>query len=221
MQHRLITSTVVALALAGTCLAGAATTQASAGGSARPTAHERTLGHRSLAKFLAADGHHFDRNWRDFDIADAFFVKVLSKRPDSPLAIIRHGHKPVTAFLPTDAAFRRVAFIIVGKHYKTERAVYRGLLHAGGVGAANRILSYHIALGPAMTYQQLVAAAPTTLTMMQGGKLKVRMRNGRLTFIDFDVDSPNAHAVRSQSNLNEGNRQLGQGVTLLLSPAGQ
>jgi hypothetical protein len=219
MQHRLITSAVAAFALAGTCLAGAGATQAAAGAeSARPAAHAKTLGHRSLGRLLAADGHHFDRNWRDFDLADAFIRRVVHARPHSPLAIIYHGRQPVTAFLPTDAGFRRAAAVIVGRHFKTERGVYRGLWRVGGLDGVENVLSYHLVAGRAWTYQRLVAQAPTTLTTMQGGKLKVRMRHGRLTLIDFDSVSPNAHAVLSKRNLNEGNRQLGQGITNILSP---
>lgn len=227
MNHRHITSTLAALALTGTCLAAGV-----GASSAQVTDSQRTLGTRSVAQFLAADGHHFDRNWHDFDIVDKFFVKVLTVRPNSRLGIIRQGRKPVTAFLPTDGAFRRAAAVILGRHFKTERGVYLGFLRLGGVrnGVKNAVLHllYHLVKGPALTYQQLAAEAPTTLTTMQkrvkvgdlpvGGKLEIHYRRGRLLVIDHDAVSPNARVIRSKGNLNEGNRQIAQGVSAFLSP---
>ena len=59
------------------------------------TPAEAALGQRSLATVLAADGHHFDRKWRDFDILD---LERLSSAPaDGGFALyglsngVRHG----------------------------------------------------------------------------------------------------------------------------------
>ncbi len=211
MQHRRLASVVAALALAGTCLVAGST-------SAQATHTQRTLGTRSLAQVLAKDGHHFDRNWHDFDLVDAFFRRVVEVRPHSPLAIIYHGREPVTAFLPTDGAFRRAAVEIVGRHFRTERGVYRALWRAGGMSGVVNVLSYHLIAGPPLTFQRLAAEAPTTLTTMQGGTLHVRYRHGRVILIDHDPVSPNARIYWLRRNMNEGNRQIGQGVSNLLSP---
>jgi hypothetical protein len=72
-----------------------------------------------------------------------------------------------------------------------------------------------------LTYQQLAADAPTSLTTMQGAPLKVRYRHGRVVLIDVDSASPNAHIIWAERNLNEGNRQLAQGVSSIVSPVAE
>jgi hypothetical protein len=75
MTHRQFTSALAALALAGAGLA-----VGSGAVSAHATDSRRTLGTRSLATVLASDGHHFDHNWHDFDIADKIVTKLLSSK---------------------------------------------------------------------------------------------------------------------------------------------
>src|SRR4051794_7129585 len=67
------------------------------------------LGTSSLATLLAKDGSGFDHNWNDFDIADNAVAAVLKAKPKSPVAVLADGKTPLTAFLPTDRAFRKLA----------------------------------------------------------------------------------------------------------------
>ena len=62
----------------------------------------------SLADVLAADGHEYDSNWKDFDILDAAVTTVLGAKPDSPVAVLADGNVKLTAFAPTDRAFQRL-----------------------------------------------------------------------------------------------------------------
>jgi hypothetical protein len=72
-------------------------------------APERKPGHRSLAKVLAADGTRFDHSWKDFDVLEKAVLTVLDAKPDSQVKVLTQGRKRVTAFIPTDAAFRRLS----------------------------------------------------------------------------------------------------------------
>src|SRR4051794_4641078 len=100
MRNRIITTTATAAVTGALALSGLAAPADAA------SAQAPKLGNTSLAKVLAADGHKFDKNWGDFDILDAAVSAVLKAKPKSAVKILTQGKKPVTAFLPTDAAFR-------------------------------------------------------------------------------------------------------------------
>ncbi len=211
MNLRRLTSSLAALTLAGTGLIAAT-------GPTQATTGHHPLGTRSLAQVLAMDGHGFDHNPRDFDIADKFVMRVLAAKPHSPLSILTRGRQPVTAFLPTDGAFRRAAVNIVGKRFASERRVFRSLWRAGGLQGVENVLLYHVVRGHTVTYCQLRRSAPTTLKTVQGGTLRVRVRHGRVLVLDRDKASPNARVIPALSNINKGNRQIAHGVTSVLSP---
>lgn len=214
MNKRHVTSALTAAALAGTTLAAAT-------GPTQGATEQQAAGTRSLAKVLAADGHHFDNNWRDFDIVDYLIGRVLEKKPDSDVGIVAMGRKRVTAFLPADYAWRKTAREIVGRDFKSERRVARAMWRAAeNVGVVEQHLLYHLVPDATITYREARLAAPTRLTTLEGGQLKVRYRHGRVVLVDFDEDSPNARAYRPLSNINKGNRQIAHGISWMLSPFG-
>lgn len=209
MNRRQITSGIAASVLAATCVAAGT---GPAGAVAPPS------GHRSILAMLAQDGHHLDRNWHDFDLADKFLHKVIAARPDSPLAVVAHGRQRVTAFLGTDAAYRRMATTIMGRHMHSERQIYRALMRVGGIDGAEGVLSANFVSGHTLKYHWFLSHAPTTLTTLQGATVKVRVHNGHVVLVDRDTASPNSRIIRPLRNLNAGNRQVAHGVTAVLSP---
>ncbi|HET8559586.1 MAG TPA: hypothetical protein VFL69_03630 [Marmoricola sp.] len=210
MKHRRITSTLAALAVAGTCVA-AGTVPA---GAATP----QPLGHQSILKMLAKDGHHFDARSHDFDIADKFFHKVLAARPDSPLAVVAEGGQRLTTFLPTDGAFRRMATDLVGKRFESERRVYRALLRVGRIGGVEGVLLTHLVSGRTLGHYRLRTAAPTSLDTLAGVPVKVRYRHHHVVLVDGDNVSPNSWIIPALKNLNKGNLQIAHGINSVLSP---
>ena len=96
----------VAAGFTAVVLAATATVAAAPGAQAAPSTTDRA-GKTSLAAVLAADGHHFDKKWGDFDILDAAVMAVLKEKPKSPVAVLAKGKVRLTAFLPTDRAFQR------------------------------------------------------------------------------------------------------------------
>lgn len=187
------------------------------------SAHERdhcpkppTLGTRSLAAVLAADRPGFDRNWRDYDIVEAAVGAVLKAKPNSPVMVLADGKVPLTAFIPTDQAFRNLATDLTKKRYTNERAVFAAV--AGlGINTVETVLLYHVVPGKTIDARAALRSDGAKLTTAQGGKLTVDVRSGkRIYLIDADPDDRNARVV--QADINKGNRQIAHGISQVLRP---
>ncbi len=187
---------------------------------ALPTAPaSATLGTRSLATVLAADGHHFDRKWGDFDIVDAAVATVLKAKPNSPVAVLADGKTALTAFLPTDRAFRRLVTDLTGKRPHTEKATFNRLAKVAGVDTIEQVLLYHVVPGATITYAQARKADGAKLTTAAGPVITVNVRkHGRIALLDRDFNDANAVVKRSAKNINKGNRQIAHGITEVLRP---
>lgn len=219
MTSRRLASGLTALALT---LTAAVTTAGS------PSTAAPAPGTRSLATALAADGHHLDRRWDDFDIFDKFLGKVLRYRPHSKLALLTHGRQFATVFMPTDRAYRRLGFALFDHRFASQRRLFRKLwFQASGDTRHDRLdvtvdfLSFDTVEGEAFSYRQLRRGAPAEVLTLQGGGLRIRVRDGRLMVLDREPDSPPAHVIRHLRNFNRGNHQLGQGIDFVVSPVGQ
>src|SRR6476619_1481339 len=111
----------------------------------------RHLSQSSLAALLAKDGSGFDNNWNDYDILDNAVHAVLAADPKSPVAVLADGSVPLTAFLPTDRAFRRLASDLTGKNYTSEKAVFAAVASLG-VPTVEKVLLYHVVPGKTIRY---------------------------------------------------------------------
>src|SRR5689334_24722360 len=81
---------------------------------AAPTAASASTGKapsgtRSLAQVLTRDTSGFDRNGYDYDILTKAVLTVLTAKPQSPVKVLTNGGVALTAFLPNDRAFERLA----------------------------------------------------------------------------------------------------------------
>ena len=136
---------------------------------------------------LAADGSGFDRNWNDFDITDNAVSAVLAAKPDSAVAVLADGTVALTAFLPTDRAFRKLAKDLTGKTYKTEAKVFGALASTLGIDTIENVLLYHVVPGATVTYRQalksngavLNTALPGDLSQGQGRLVLPRVVEGQ------------------------------------------
>jgi uncharacterized surface protein with fasciclin (FAS1) repeats len=187
---------------------------------AAPPAGAAPQGHPSQATVLAADGNHLDRNWQDFDILDKAVHRVLAARPDSPVAVLADGSMRLTAFLPTDLAFRRLVTDLTGKPRHTERGVLRALNGLVDAKTLESVLLYHVVPGSTITYRQAQRANGATLTTaLSGGKLRVQVTHERQVFLrDADTNDRNARVLRALRNVNQGNRQIAHGINRVLRP---
>jgi uncharacterized surface protein with fasciclin (FAS1) repeats len=196
---------MLAAALAGTLVAPATA-------SAAPT------GTTSLAEVLAADGNRLDRDWDDFDLVDRAVRIVLRADANSPVAVLADGETPLTAFVPTDRAFRRLVNGLTGRRPATERATLRAVRSVADAQTLETVLLYHVVPGSTVRYATARQADGARLDTAQGAKLTVNVRDGRVLLRDRDPDAPNASVIRSAKNLNKGSRQIAHGIDGVLRP---
>ena len=183
------------------------------------TPAEAALGQRSLATVLAADGHHFDRKWRDFDILDKAVSTVLAAKPSSAVGVLADGSTRLTAFLPTDRAFRRLVHDLTGKRPRSERATFNRLTKAAGVDTIEQVLLYHVVPGATITYAMAKASDGAALKTALGPVVRVDVRrHGRIALLDRDFNDANPLIKRSARNINQGNRQIAHGINRVLRP---
>ena len=173
-------------------------------------------GQTSLAALLAKDGATFDQNWNDFDILEKAVLTVLSAKPTSPVAVLTDGTVPVTAFLPTDRAFRTLAADLTKTKYASESSVFDAVASLG-VDTVEAVLLYHVHLGGPITYRQALKANNVDLPTAFGPTVRVKVTHRYAIFlIDRDPNSANPYVVRP--NLNKGNLQIGHGINRVLRP---
>jgi fasciclin domain-containing protein len=201
-----IVATVAAGALASAAVIGAAPAQAA------PT------GTTSLAEVLAADGNKLDGNWGDFDIVEKAVYAVLEAKPGSPVAVLADGDTALTAFVPTDRAFRKLVTDLTGDRSATEKGVLRTLTTLVDVDTIETVLLYHVVPGATIRYAQAKAADGAVLDTAQGGTLKVNVVGDAVRLKDADKNDQNATVIAAAKNLNKGNKQIAHGIDRVLRP---
>ena len=203
-------------------LAAALTTaMAATGAMAAPaTAHEDKVGTASLASVLAADGNRFDDMGSDFDIAHRAVTRVLKAKPNSAVGVLADGNVRLTAFLPTDLAFRRLVRDLSGDAKKAERAVFRTLVSTAGVKTVEAVLLYHVVPGATINAAQAAKADGAKLaTALGGAKITVNVRkNGAINLRDKDTDDRNPMVLPRLADINKGNKQIAHGIDRVLRP---
>ncbi len=206
---RKLTATATSLAIAAAATASLTTSPAQAGG----------LGKTSVAEVLAADGLEFDQNWKDFDILDQAVNDVIDAKPNSAVAVLADGSVKLTAFAPTDRAFRRLVEDLSGSKPEDEASAYE-TLSTVDVDTLESILLYHVVPGAPIDYRTAKKADGAKLKTANGARLKVnyRPRSGLVRLIDKDRDAKNAFVLPAAKNLNKGNRQIAHGVSAVLRP---
>jgi uncharacterized surface protein with fasciclin (FAS1) repeats len=174
-------------------------------------------GTASLAALLARDGGGFDKNPNDYDILDNAVTAVLKARPESPVAVLADGKVALTAFLPNDRAFKRLAKDVLGGSYASESAVFRALTGLG-IDTIESVLLYHVVPGATITYHQALRSNGAVLTTaLKGSTIKVKVTCHVLVQLrDADKNDRNPYVV--QPNLNKGNRQIAHGINRVLRP---
>jgi uncharacterized surface protein with fasciclin (FAS1) repeats len=173
----------------------------------------------SLAEVLAADGLEFDSNWRDFDIVDQAVNDVIADDPGSPVALLADGSQRLTAFVPTDRAFRRLVEDVTGTKPEDEQSTY-DVVASLGLDTVESVLLYHVVPGATITYREAKRADGARLATANGAKVRVdyKRRLDLLFLVDKDPNDRNAFVLPAAKNLNKGNRQIAHGVPYVLRP---
>lgn len=201
----------------------AATMAAPAAMAATPAAGAQKLGDRSLAAVLTADGGGtFDHNWTDYDILTQSVLAVIKAKPVSPVQLLFRGDEALTAFLPSDQAFRLLAQNLTKKHYSSEKQVFDALVKTVGVDAIESILLYHVIPGATITSKDALSSNGATLnTALTGATIKVKVLSRQLGLIelkDNDKNALNPIIDPRAFDLNKGNLQIAHGIVFVLRP---
>ncbi|HEX6151615.1 fasciclin domain-containing protein [Nocardioides sp.] len=180
---------------------------------------QTSTGTTSLAEVLAADGLEFDGKWRDFDILDQAVNDVIADDADSPVAILADGTARLTAFAPTDRAFRRLVADLTGSKPANEAATYEAVASLG-LDTVEAALLHHVVPGATITYRQAMKADGARLDTASGKKIRVdvKRRLDRVFLVDKDRNDRNAFVLPRAKNINQGNRQIAHGVSQVLRP---
>ena len=211
MLARRVTAVLASLTIAGAAAIGGATSA-----SAHSKAPNHTAGTRSLAAVLAADGSGFDHRWWDYDILDNAITAVLNAKPNSPVGVLADGTVPLTAFLPNDLAFARLAHDLTGKWYPSEQAVFTAVASLG-IDTVEAVLLYHVVPGATISYRAALRSDHAVLTMASGGTVTVRVvHRFFVRLVDADPDDANPWVVAP--DINAGNRQIAHGISEVLRP---
>lgn len=201
-----------------TALAAAAATVLAGGALAVAPAQAAPRGTTSLAEVLAADGNRLDRSWDDFDIVEKAVYAVLEAKPDSPVAFLADGDTALTAFVPTDRAFRRLVHDLTGDRKARERGVLRAVTSVADADTLEAVLLYHVVPGATVTYYQARQADGARLTTALGSRIRVNVVHGGVRLKDRDRDDLNPQVIRAARNVNKGNKQIAHGINRVLRP---
>ncbi|EYR65009.1 hypothetical protein N866_19630 [Actinotalea ferrariae CF5-4] len=206
MRHRRLLSCIAAGAVAAGSTVALAPVASAAG-------HAPT----SLAEVLLADGDDFDSDWNDFDIVTQAVVAVATGVEGTPVTVLLDGDVALTAFIPTDRAFRALVQDLSGQKLDSEADVFAAVA-ALGLPAVEQVLLDHVVLGATVTSAVAVTADGAELGTAGGDTLVVDVRrpNARQTFLLDGAGARDAHLSPSHLDINLGNPQVAHGISEVL-----
>lgn len=171
----------------------------------------------SLAEVLAADGNSFDRDQKDFDVLDRAVRVVLAAKPESPVALLADGTQTLTAFAPTDLAFRRLARDLVEPAAgQSERKAFKALAANVDVDTLETVLLYHVVAGQKLDSSAVVAADDQAVETAQGGSVTVRVDGSKITLEDADTSDADPRVTVVDINVQAN--QVAHAINRVLRP---
>ena len=174
-------------------------------------------GTTSLAEVLGADGQAFDGKWSDFDIVEAAVYAVLDANPDSPVGLLADGKTRLTAFVPTDKAFRKLVADVFGKKLDSEMKVFAKLAKKVDIATIEDVLLYHVVPGMTITAEQALGSDGAALpTALDDASVTVSVSDDNLKLVDLDTSDGNAKVV--VVDINKGNKQIAHAINKVLRP---
>jgi uncharacterized surface protein with fasciclin (FAS1) repeats len=200
-------STLATSALAlGLAISVAAATSASA---------TRSEESPTLAAVLLSDKEHddangFDHNGWDYDIVTQAVLAFpdLTAAASDPAASL-------TAFLPTDQAFKRLVRDLTGTWPQSEKATFDAVVGLG-LDTVKTVLTYHI-VPSKISYRTARKSNGAELATLQGAVVTVKARRGYVSLIDQDPDSRDPSVV--QPNIGgEASNGFAHGIDRVLRP---
>jgi uncharacterized surface protein with fasciclin (FAS1) repeats len=182
-----------------------------------PSAQAADLGTTSLASVLTAKSS-YDNNSDNFDILTAAVLAVLNAKPDSPVKALTDGTIALTAFIPTDGAFKKLVGQLTNKAATTEEATFAAV--AGlGIDIVEQVLLYHVVVGaPIESADALKANGATLNTALADKSFTVTVAGTTITLGDQDPIAADPIVNLTQIDINKGNNQIAHGINAVLLP---
>lgn len=210
---RRLTTAAIATAMAATAALAAAP-----GATAAPN---HKAGDTPLAALLLADGNRFDHNPYDYDVLTEAALAVLAAKPDSPVGLLTDGTVPLTAFLPTDRAFKRTVWDLTGHWPRSERKAFKTIASLG-IDTVETVLLYHVVPGAPIGSATALGADGVALPTAAGATFTVDVihkPNGKVGVRLIDGARPYPYLVLNHLDINAGNNQIGHRISRVLLPA--
>jgi uncharacterized surface protein with fasciclin (FAS1) repeats len=170
-----------------------------------------------LTEVLNLQGAAFDRNSADFDIFTWVFMDVWGQLPNSPVEAISKGDTALTAFVPTDAAFRNLVKYLTGKTLKSERAVANAVMSLGAE-TVEKVILYHVIVGDPILSPDALKANGAKLNAASGETVGVKVSGTTIALIDKVKKHKNPVVILSAVDINKGNKQVAHAINQVLLP---
>lgn len=155
---------------------------------------------------------------KKFDVLNDAVGAVLADNPDSAVSVLTDGSVKLTAFAPTDKAFKNLATTLSGKRVKSDSKaleVVAGL----GLDTVETVLLYHVVPGEYITAKKALKANGVKLPTAADGltvKVKVNKKKGKITLKDRADELKNPKVVIP--DINKGNKQIAHAIDNVLLP---
>jgi uncharacterized surface protein with fasciclin (FAS1) repeats len=180
-------------------------------------ANANTLKLNPLSEVLDLGNPKFDKNSGDFDIFTSVFLDVWIANSKSPVAAITDGNVKLTAFVPTDRAFRKLVKDLTGKNLKSERAVADAVMSLGAK-TVEKVLLYHVVLGDPILSPAALQANGAQLSMASGETVGVTVNGTTIKLADKSASSKDALVLLNKVDINQGSTQVAHGINRVLLP---
>lgn len=170
-----------------------------------------------LTEVLNLSRAGFDDDLGDYDIFTYLFMEVWGAKPLSAVGVISDGYMPLTAFIPTDRAFRKLTTAITGKVLKNESVIANTVMSLG-VKAVEQVLLYHVVLGAPIESPAALQANGAVLTSANDQTFKVNVSGTVITLVDKDKTRKNAVVLLGKVDINSGHTQVAHGINQVMLP---
>ena len=180
-------------------------------------AEEEALKTMPLTEVLNLPRASFDDNLGDYDIFTQLFMDVWGALPESTVSAISQGDVALTAFVPTDRAFRKLVRHLTGSASKNEEALAAAALSLGAE-TLEKVILYHVVVGNPILSPAALEANGAVLNTAAGQTFRVKVEGTTITLIDKSKKHKNAVVLLSKVDINKGNKQVAHGINQVMLP---
>ena len=170
-----------------------------------------------LSQVLDISNASLDRDWNDFDILVAAINFVLKAKPTSSVKVLADGTVSLTAFAPTDRAFRNLVKSLKGKFPYNEAQTVAALTSLGA-NTIEKVLLYHVVLGDPIASATALKSSGANLTTAETETLSLLLKGKRLYLLDIGLPKVTPKVVVSGLDINLGNNQIAHAIDAVLVP---